>query len=281
MKGNQDSSNFGANYKLQQDPLMSCKSVLLDIKSHAWQIWMIFVSDFSATFKKTTLGKAWGFVMPVVPLLAFFLLTALRVLPSHEAIDPLNYMAVGVTLWLYFQGLIMAPTDAVAKRAPIMKSSNFPMICIFMASYGQLAFEMLVRIVVISPLLFMSELSVLGLLLLPLLLIPASAFCISLGILLGLGGFLLHDLKNVADISLRYLIFVSFAIFPLSLGGVGECLYTLNPLAIFIDNIRNVLLVGELATPLHFFVVSIGAVILLVFALHIYNVLERRIAGAL
>jgi ABC-type polysaccharide/polyol phosphate export permease len=242
---------------------------------------MIFVSEFSATFNKTVMGKVWGFVMPVVPLLAFFLLTALRVFPSHETIDPLSYMAVGVTLWLFFHGLIMVPTEAVAKRAPVLKSSNFPMICLFMASYGRLAFEMLVRIAVIAPILLMSGVSAEGLLLVPLLLVPASAFCVALGILLGLGGVLLQDLKNIAEIILRYLIFVSFAIFPLSLGGLGEWLYVLNPLAIFIDNIRNVLILGELAKPEHFFVVTVFSAVLLVFVLHLYSVLERRIAGAL
>lgn len=275
-------TRFAADYGLGHNPFRSCSRVWRDLIVHSWQIWMIFKSGFTATFRQTVFGQLWGVIMPLVPLFAFFILTLLRIFPAHESIPPLSYMAVGVTLWLYLQGLMVAPAEAVTKHASVLKSSDFPMVCVFMASYGRLAFEMLIRILVVAPILvFFYEISLAGLALVPLLLLPASAFGIAFGIFLGLGGIVVQDLKNVMEIILRYLIFISFAIFPLSMSGVGGWFYSLNPLAIYIDNIRNVLITGHLATPGHFYVVSLISIVLLVLALHLYSVLERRVAGAL
>ena len=279
---NQVWTEFGADYHLGHGPLRSCVLVWQELGSHTWQIWIIFKAGFAATFRQKIFGIAWGFVMPLVPLLAFFFLTLLRVFPTHETIHPLTYMAVGTTLWLYLHGLVVAPAAAVQKHASVLKSSGFPMICLFAASYGRLAFDMAVRIAAITPfLLVLDNVSVRGLMALAALLIPASAFAMALGILLGLGGAVLKDLENVVDIILRYLVFVSFAIFPISREGLGWWLYTFNPFAIFIDNLRNVLVVGNLATPWHLGLVSVFAIVLLVSVLHLYSVLERRVAGAL
>ncbi|MES9904330.1 MAG: hypothetical protein ABW168_16845 [Sedimenticola sp.] len=277
-----DWTEYGADYKLGNNPIHSCHVVWKELSSHLWQSWMLFKSGFMAAFRQTFLGFFWGILMPLVPLIAFFILTLLRVFPTHEAIPPLSYMAVGVTLWLYLQGLIVAPAEAVAKHAPVLKGSGFPMICVFMASYGQLAFEMLVRVFVVVPLLLVFfDISATGLGMIPFLLIPASAFSIALGIMLGLAGIVIPDLKNVVAIVLRYLIFISFAVFPLSLTGIGGWLYSLNPLAIFIDNIRSVLVLGNLSMPGHFYAASAVSLAMLLVALHLYNVLERRVAGAL
>jgi ABC-type polysaccharide/polyol phosphate export permease len=99
--------------------------------------------------------------------------------------------------------------------------------------------------------------------------------------MIGMVGIVLRDLKNIADIFFRYMIFLSFALFPLSLEGVGWWWYTFNPFAIFIDNIRSVLLLEQFVSPVHFLVLSLLSVALLVIVLHLYYVLERRIAGAL
>jgi len=285
MNGNIDDQAlqpFGSDFRLGNNPFESSRRVWRDLTGHTWQTWMIFRSGFTATLRQTYLGALWGFIMPLVPLFAFFALTLLRVFPSHETIPPLSYMSVGVILWLFIQGLIMAPAEAVAKHASVLKSTNFPMICIFVASYGQLAFEMLLRLLVVVPmLLFLHDLSLSGAALLPLVLLPVCAFSVALGILFGLAGILVQDFKNVLEIIFRYLIFVSFAIFPLSMNGIGGWLYSLNPIAIFIDNGRSVLILGQLATPGHYYASSVLSVVLLLFAIHLYYVLERRVAGAL
>jgi ABC-type polysaccharide/polyol phosphate export permease len=273
---------FAANYNLGHNVLRSCINIADDLRSHVWQIWMIFKSGFTASFRQTALGLFWGFAMPLVPLLAFFILTLLRVFPEHDSISPLGYMAVGVTVWLYLQGLVMAPTLAVEIHAPVLKSTGFPMICVFVASYGRHAFEMVVRIAAVAPiLLYYFDLSLFGFGVVLILLLPASAFCVALGILLALAGIVFKDLKNVMDIFFRYLIFISFAIFPISLSGGGLWVYSLNPFAIFIDNVRSMLMLGELSMPNHFFVASGVSVLFLVLSLHFYHVLERRIASAL
>jgi len=282
MKSQQEWSTFAADYRLGESPLRACRNVWQDLSGHSWQIWMIFRSGFSATFRKTALGLVWGLIMPLVPLFAFFALTLLRVFPAHELIHPLSYMATGVTLWLFFLGLMTAPGRAVTTRASVLKHSDFPLIGEFMASYGTQCFELLVRMLVILPvLLIYSDLNAKALLTGVACLVPATAFCVSMGIIIGLAGIAIPDSRNVIEIVLRYLVFVSFAIFPLPLSGIGGWLYALNPVAIFIDNIRSAVILGDLSTPLHFYVTSGFSVFLLLIVLHVYNMLERRVAGAL
>ncbi len=253
-----------------------------ELFAHKWQIWIIFKAGFSAAVRETAIGKLWSIIMPIVPLFAFLFLTELRVFPADEAIQPRAYTAVGITLWLYLQGLVMAPASAVSKYREVMKSSSFPIIGLFTASYGQLAFDMLVRLSFVTMFVIIGEVTVAGVLSTFVLLIPATAFAVACGILLGLGSILAKDIRNFAEIVFRYLVFVSFAIFPLPLdSSVAAWLYCCNPFAIFIDNIRTMLLLQDFATPIHFGVVTVLSFGFLMLALHVHNVLERRVAGAL
>lgn len=280
--GESDWDEFSSEHNLGLRPIQSFLKVLQELKRHYWQTAIIFRLGFVATFRQTLFGVVWGFVMPLVPLLAFFLLTALRVFPEPADISPANYMAVGVTLWLYLQGLMTAPMTAIDEHSVVVKSTGFPVICLFASSFGRYSFEMLVRLVVVVPVLIsLTDLSLTGVGMAIVLLLPATAFGIAIGVLVGLVGIVLRDVKNIADVFFRYMIFLSFALFPLSLEGVGWWWYSFNPFAIFIDNIRSVLLLEQFASPVHFLVLSFLSAVLLVYVLHLYYVLERRIAGAL
>jgi ABC-type polysaccharide/polyol phosphate export permease len=175
-----------------------------------------------------------------------------------------------------------APMASIDEHSAVVKSTGFPLICLFAASFGRYSFEMLVRLVVVVPVLIsLTDLTLTGVGMATVLLLPATAFGIAIGVMIGMVGIVLRDLKNIADIFFRYMIFLSFALFPLSLEGVGWWWYTFNPFAIFIDNIRSVLLLEQFVSPVHFLVLSLLSVALLVIVLHLYYVLERRIAGAL
>lgn len=282
-RSNKDWDIYGSTYHLGFKPLTSCRAVMQDIRHHGWQIWMIFKSNFALSFRETSAGLVWGLLLPLVPIIAFLFLSLLRVFPADRLIHPVSYLMLGMLIWLLLQGLVIVPINAITRYKAVVKSTEFPLICIFLASYGQLAFDTLVRLLLVLPVvMYFSDFDTAGLLLLPLLLLPAIAFGIALGVTLGLANIVLGDIKNLTDVAFRYLIFISLAIFPLPLTNKFVWwLVTLNPFAIYIDNIRSMLLLGKFSTPLHFGILSGLSILALVLVLHVYYVLERRVAGVL
>lgn len=277
-----DWESYASDYNLGHNLFGSCFEVGIELYRHGWQTWTIFRSEFLARFKGTVMGVGWGVLLPIVPLLAFLVLTLMRVFPTEQGLSPETYMMVGVSVWLYLQGLVVAPSSAVEKHAAVLKSSRFPLICMFAASYGKHMFEMLVRLVFIVPILtYSGNVKLGGLVFAVLELIPATAFGVAIGILVGMLGIVIKDVRNVVEIFFRYLIFVSFAIFPLSKNGVGWWLYTLNPFAIYVDNIRSALTRGGIESPEHLISAIVVSCLVLVVSLHLYHVLERRVAGAI
>lgn len=275
-------SVFSADYKLGENPIQSCRDVLHDVTSHSWQIWMIFKSNFTATFRETALGAVWGIILPLIPLGAFLFLSMLRVFPTDRLIHPMTYIIVGISLWLLIQGFIMAPIAAIEKYREVLKSSDFPTIGIIVSSYGQLLFDLLVRLFILVPvLLHYSGIPPIKALLVPLYMLPMVGLSMAIGMLLGLGFIWLRDIKNLAEIGFRYLVFISLAIFPLPQEGIGWWLYTLNPFAIFIDNIRSVLVLGELSHPIHYWILSSLSVLAILIAGYMFNILESRARGNL
>ncbi|MGH6945226.1 MAG: ABC transporter permease [Geminicoccaceae bacterium] len=253
-----------------------------DLWSYRWQIWIGFARNFRAQVRSTALGAIWSFGLPLVPIMVFVFLKSLRIFSGDHAIHPTLYVTVGMTLWLLIAGSITAPLQALQRERAMLVRSRFPLAGAVLVSYGEVLFETLVRVAAAAlAVLWFAGLPPASALLLPLLLVPPVLLGLGLGLLLAVANVVAQDVRNGTNVVLRYLIFVSYAIFPLPEGPWGTWLYLLNPFAILIDNIRSVILLGRFDAPVAFTVVSVLAILVFILACRVLHVTQERIRGFL
>lgn len=256
------------------------RALIREIVERRWHIWIEFKRDFSAAHSGAGLGWIWNFILPVVPIAAYATLAALGRFPSAGEIPRAPYIACGVTLWMLFTQLITAPMQRVNARRSIVGKTSYPMIGLLVACFGQTVFDTLVRVVALAIVVgvFFGAPPLQGVLALPALL-PAILFFLSIGMMFSILSVIFTDLKELTAVTFTYGIFFSNVIFPLgSFSGFGWVLY-LNPFAVYVDNIRALLLLGELHNPVIYAVYCGISILLFITASRIFYTMEKRILG--
>jgi lipopolysaccharide transport system permease protein len=238
----------------------------------------IFMRDFRAGYRGTRLGVFWNIVLPLVPMSIYMILAQFRVFPGFENVSSAAYIAYGVTLWFLFEGLIAKPIAVVRSRnAEVMKTA-LPLSTAVVSSFGGLAFEALVRIVFTAAVILYvwsipHPLAPAALLVI----LPAALMFTGLGLLLSMLSIVMPDVERVVTIALRYGIFVSGIIFPLSRLGPLEYTTWVNPFYIFIQSARDLFFHGALSQPVAFAIASALGLVLFLIGCRVFYLMEYRI----
>ena len=218
--------------------------IFRQLKANRWQISKIFMRDFTAPYKRSVLGLAWAVILPIIPITAYVLVRVV-VRSSDADVHPAVYVAIGVTLWLLLKDCIMTPINSINKYGNLVTKTRFPLIGAITASFGQVAFDTILR--VLATILVISiwgSINPTGFLMaIPLVLICCLC-AFGIGLMLTPIVTIVPDLKNLMDIAFRYLIFFSYVIFPFPSKAWAEIAFLLNPFAVIIENTRNLIISG-------------------------------------
>ncbi len=249
-----------------------------------WQLWQSFRRDLEGRFRTTALGLFWAFALPLVPVSAYvFLRVALTGEHTTEQLHPAVYVAVGVTIWFALTDALLLPGRTISRARAYLAQNPVRLGTAVFARLGDLLLDLLVR--------GLFGAAVIALLHGPVPLSGALAFpfALLLGVLamLGIGVFLYllqlayPDAENIVGIVLRYLIFLSLAIFPLTQVVESAWLYWLNPFAVWIDGLRMLLIDGPAALLPGHVLAALLTVLLGCLGFYVLEVAETRIRGLL
>lgn len=252
--------------------------LLREIRSRWWHIWVTYQQDFAAAHIGAGLGQLWNYLVPLFPIFVYSTLSAVGFFPSREGIPPGVYVSSGVTTYYLMITAIQAPMRAVERKQNLVSLTSYPLIGAVVASLGEMTFEFLVRfaavmlifVVVMQAVPWNAPLTLL-------LLLPALVFSFSIGLALAVLNQVFQDISRIIQLVFSYAIFISNAIFPIDRVKAFEPVGRFNPLAIYVDNIRHVLLYGELATPVAYVGISLGGIVILLIACRLFYVMEWRV----
>lgn len=242
---------------------------------------LILWRQFTEPYRKTVLGAVWALILPIVPIAAYVLLRlAIQTgAPDQNGIEPVIYVSVGVTLYLLFKDLFMAPVSSVQRQGALISQTHFPVAGAIMVGTGRALLDTLMRVLFCIPFIVLFAQTNLDAVL------PALTLLLCGGILLLCAGVLiiplwifLPDIIQVLDVIFRFLIFFSLAIFPLALSAPWSLVITANPFAFFIEEVRA-LAFGTVAkvdlTDIGIF--AILCIVAILFAAYVIGALENRI----
>lgn len=251
-----------------------------EIETFRWHIGVTFKKSFNAQSQLTRLGTTWNYVLPLVPITVYSALMAMRLFPSFDGVSALLYIAIGVTAWFYFAGLIRGPIDTAASQIRSITRSGFPLSSAIVANFAQLTFETSVRLVAVVVVFALTQgLPAWEIIFVPLPIAFGTLFFLGFGLTLSMLNLVYRDVAKLVTIALQYGILLSSVVFPLEHIPRMAGLLLLNPFYIFIDSIRSLAVSGTLHHPLALGIYSLLGMAMFLLGCKVFYTLELRFRG--
>lgn len=251
-----------------------------EVWRHRAHVALIFKRDFRAAYRGSRLGIFWNFVLPLLPISVYIFLSVLGVFPAVESLPRSVFVCLSMTLWLLFSGLVEQPIAVVQARNADAMRTSLPIGVTVASSFATLAFETLLRILLVAALMLAEWTPLVATAPLALLVIAVgAAFSLSIGLVCAVANIFMPDIRNIVSIVMRYGIFVSGVIFPLSAIGPLAWLEWLNPFAVFLQAVRDLMFVGRLQYPVPVAVLAVATVFATLFSARVFYRMEHKIRG--
>lgn len=203
--------------------------------------------DIKATYAKSALGLLWDLIDPLVLGAVFYFLMRSRVLSPGEIAIPYSvYLIFGLLLYQCFSDAAMTTTNLVRSSAGLLNQSKLPPEALLLSVFFRVGFLSLFRVAVMVLFAVVSgafSWSGLPLFLLCYPVLIAAGMC--WGVFLAPFHAIYNDVGRLLGVTLTVLRYASPVLFAFPKTGAWVWLYTLNPVAALLDNLRALATTGE------------------------------------
>ncbi|MCX7934834.1 MAG: ABC transporter permease, partial [Planctomycetota bacterium] len=221
----------------------------------AWQAreltWRLFIRDFSAKYRQSLIGVAWQLITPIIAVAVFLFMAKSGILRIGDiaAVPYAVYAVLGIVFWQFFTSVITAAAGSIIAAGSMVVQINFPRIALVLSASLQAVIELAIKMMVVFAAFaaFRTQPSLLGIILLPLALVPVYLFSLGIGFFLSLAGCVLRDIQNILNYLLMLLMFLTPVVYPISSSGLIGRLNLYNPLNYFVNLPRDLVLTGASA----------------------------------
>jgi ABC-type polysaccharide/polyol phosphate export permease len=210
-------------------------------------LWNMTVRHLRGQYKQSVLGYAWALVMPLAQMviLTFVFSTIIR-LPSQNVPFAL-FLFVGLLPWNFFSTALSSATDSVAGASSLVTKVYFPREILAAAAIltkvVDLAFA---SVILVALMLYYGHTPQLTTAWLPLLFFTQFLFTLGLSLPLAALNLYFHDVRYLVGVALTMWFYLTPIIYPIDIVPERyQLLFDLNPLSLFINAYRRVLLHGE------------------------------------
>ena len=244
-------------------------------------IWQMAKTSFLSSFKNTSLGIFWAFVMPLVAPMVYVVLQIMGVFSLDPHFPRALYVVAGFFFWNLWAETILSTTKCIQSHAKFVQKNDVPLLPVFVGNLGTTFFNIIpISLLLLALAIYYNVGNHLFLLLIPVLSILILLLGLGLGMLLAIFAVFSDDFQNFVAILIRYLMFASAVIFPIPhTHWLAEKLYY-NPLLKMVDGARNTILFGfegqELFIPA---LAGIALFLCLLAAKKIINLEDKLLAG--
>ncbi len=238
------------------------KGVSADLREIATDLWrrrdllyQLARRDVRIRYKQAVMGFAWAIFMPLLVVLAGFLirLAMATVSGSELQTTTVAVLAVKSLPWAFFVGSIGFTVNSLTGNMNLVSKVYFPREVLPLASVGAQLFDTLIGAVGLLAILpFLGVRPTAALLWVPLLALILIMFTAASGLFLSCANLFFRDVKYIVQVMLTFGIFFTPVLFePAMLGPTGAQLVMLNPLAPILEGMRLAVVEGHnLAEPL-------------------------------
>lgn len=273
---------YSPSYRHRSGLWTALKALVADIHGNRWQIWESFKRNFQGNYAETVLGQVWMVILPLVQIGVYVLLAHMRVVARSEEIPFVLFITIGVTVYGMATGPVLDTMGAIRAEAALLSKTNVSIMTVVLSRFAHLVWDVSVRLVfIVGIMVWLGVAPGWGALLVPLAMLPVFLGALSAGLILGILNTIARDVANTVSIIVRYGFFFSSVVFPLPKEGTLGTIMIFNPLNTFVNEIRNLMVKGEMEDVPLFLITSALMVVLFFFAAMFLYRSEARIRSAL
>jgi lipopolysaccharide transport system permease protein len=255
---------------------------LAELWSHRELLYFLTWRDLKVRYKQTLLGVAWVVMQPLMMTVVFTVfLGMLARVPTERVPYPL-FVYAGLLPWTFFSGAVVGGGTSLVSNSHLITKVYFPRLIVPAAAVGARLVDFCVAFtIIVGMMVFYRVPLTANLLMLPPLLLLATALALGCGLLLSAINVRYRDIGVALPVFIQLWMFVSPVLYPTSL--VPEAwrgVYALNPLVGVIDNFRAALFGGGFNWPALGLSAAFTAA-LLVFSAYEFKRVEKSIADVI
>ncbi|MFZ0544610.1 MAG: ABC transporter permease [Candidatus Promineifilaceae bacterium] len=212
-------------------------------------LWIWTLREVTVRYKQSFFGVAWAVLQPLALMAAFTLVaTFLRGLIETEGVPYPIYYYSALLPWTFFSNSVGNGTPSMINNLNLVVKTYFPREILPIAKVGVSFFDYLVGAVVFVILFIIYHLPLTAQVLwLPLLLVLQTILTLGICFLASAITVVFRDIRFLIPLALQIMLFITPIIYSVKM--VNESIrpyyLLLNPMAVYIDSYREVLLYGR------------------------------------
>ncbi len=251
-----------------------------DIRANRWLTWQLFKRDFITLYKQSFLGLFWIFVVPIVSVGTFATLKKSGLFSVGEVEVPYPiYAVLGISFWQLFATGLIGSSNSLVKAGSMLTQINFSKKSLVIASVGQSIVSFIIQFILAVLLYaYYHATPSLGILLVPVAVLPMIFFTLGLGFILALLNGVVRDIGNMVSLLMTFLMFLTPVLYPKPAAGLLAVITRYNPLYHLISPPRDLVISGRIAEPHAFAVMSGLSCLLLLVCLIVFHLAETKIS---
>jgi lipopolysaccharide transport system permease protein len=237
----------------QTEPSNDIFSIFRSFKRNRRLIFEMTKREINKRYQGSVLGLAWSFINPLLMLIVYTFVFSVvfkarwGVSENESRIDFAIILFVGLIIFGIFSEALTQAPGLILSNVNYVKRVIFPLEILSLVSLGSILFHSFVSlsILIVVQLLFKGFLSP-TILLLPLTILPVVFLSLGFSWFFSALGVFIRDIGQILGVIITVLMFTSAIFFPLSkLPEKYQVLLRLNPLAMIIEECRNILIYGQ------------------------------------
>lgn len=243
-------------------------------------IWQLFRRDFVGAYKKSWLGVAWFFIMPLMGIVSWVFLQQSGLLtPGDVGVPYPVYVLIGTSMYTLFKQLFDAASQTLDAGREFIQQVNFPHeAMLFKQTASQLANFIVIFSLNIVVMLIFGVLPSWKALLLPLVALPLFFLAAGIGLVVSMINVVIADVTRVCGVFLTFGMYMSPIIYSDNISNqLVQTIIKWNPLTYLICSCRDIMIYGHLYKPTGYFLTAALSLLVFMIAWRLFFVSEDKL----
>ncbi len=256
------------------------QQIFVEIKENRWLTYQLFKRDFFATYKQSMIGVVWVFILPLINVATFVMLSQSGIFQVGEITVPYPlYAILGMSFWQIFSSGVVTAGSSLSNAGEMVTRINFSKKSLVFATMGRPLVSFLIQMLLVGILCIIYRIMPApGAILIPLAILPVMFFTLGLGLLLAILNAIIRDTGNLLYIGLTLLMYLTPVLYAKPKWGILVAITKYNPMYYFVSAGRDLFLRGTIVEWQGFLASALLGVVLFFLALIVFHLTETRIA---
>ncbi|MBE3092253.1 MAG: ABC transporter permease [Actinobacteria bacterium] len=241
--------------------------------------WRLFLRDFSAKYRQSSLGYLWTIIIPLVTALTFIILNKSHILNIGDIDIPYPVFALfGVTVWGIIQEMVIGISAVLDSSVGLIRKINFSKISLVFSPVLITLVSFFIKIILIIIICIIYKvIPSIYMLYSPLILLPIIFISIGLGFYFSIIGAIFKDISNYLLMIFQILMLLTPVLYSTPNISFFKIINKFNPFFYLIYTLRDVVFTGEFLYRTGFYISIAVSVIILLSGWRFYYVATSRI----